>query len=251
MKPPYASRFTRYASRVLCSLLLLAGCDKNPFERTHDASGGGGTGRFGSGNFVIFSGELQSGGGSFFYPGGENQVISFADTSNPISRRSIRYTWNGQDTSSPCGGTQHIFVGFDLMHTATQATYAGTLGRDLTKAGYTRATFYARGSLSSRTVVKIEMVKSGTDPCASLVTTPPPCIVLSATGSDDTDGAPCGNKRVLTGNWQLYSLDITPDNLAAVKDFFKATFVFNPLIVGSTAPGQGGTVYFDQIQYEP
>src|ERR1039458_9963935 len=79
------------AMTALCLCLVAAGC-KSPFDRTRDASGGGGTGTLsGSSNFVIFSDELKTGGGAFEYPGGENQSLSFADTSNPISRRSIRY----------------------------------------------------------------------------------------------------------------------------------------------------------------
>src|SRR5947207_2998733 len=90
-------------------LFLLAACNKSPFERTRDASGGGAVGSFGSGNFVIFSNELKTGGGAFLYPSGEHQTLDFRDTSNSISQRSIRYNWDGQDVAS-----QHAFAGFDL-----------------------------------------------------------------------------------------------------------------------------------------
>src|SRR5436309_2307110 len=42
----------------------VTGCHKAPFDRTQDPSGGGALGTFGSGNFVIFSSELKSGGGA-------------------------------------------------------------------------------------------------------------------------------------------------------------------------------------------
>src|SRR5207248_2556262 len=73
-------------SVLVLSVFVLSeiGC-KSPFDRTRDASSGGGLGTFGAnGGLVVFSNELKTGGGSFFYPGGENQTISFADTSNPI-----------------------------------------------------------------------------------------------------------------------------------------------------------------------
>src|SRR4051812_40967478 len=87
--------------------LLLAGCNLSPFGRTRDASGGGGTGAF-SGNFVIFNNELITGGGAFEYPGPEGQILTFTDASNPISRRSIRYSWTGESVNN-----QTIFAGFD------------------------------------------------------------------------------------------------------------------------------------------
>ena len=58
---------------------------------------------------------------------------------------------------------------------------------------------------------------------------------------------------VLTGGWQMVTLPLTSGEQTAIKDFLKATFVFDPsqLPPGDTAPGQGGTVYLDQIFYKP
>ena len=228
------------------SFLLLAACSKSPFDRSSNASGGA-LGGFGSGNFVVFSDELKTGGGAFLFPGGENQTLSFADTSNPVSRRSIRYFWTGDDVSSQFG-PEHTFAGFDLMHTINQSDYATTPGRDLSKAGYKKVTFYARGSLSSQTLVKVQSPDDGNNATVA------PCISLSTDGTLDdtgTGGTPCLNLGTLSTSWQQYTLTITsPSQLTAVKDLFKATFIFVP-IGGSTAPGQGGTVYFDQIQLQP
>ena len=228
--------------KLLPLLLLVAGC-KSPLDRTRDASGGsGGTGVItGGANLVVFSNELKTGGGAFEYPGGDNQTLTFSDTSNPISARSIRYAWNGQDVAS-----QHIFAGFDLMHTPTESTYASTPGRDLRAANYTKVTFYARGSLSANTFVKIEVADDGN------TATPAPCVALSPDGSLDavSPATPCGVRGTLSTNWGTYTIPISNSNLFPLKDFFKATFVYLPP-GGTSLAGQGGTVYFDQIVYAP
>src|SRR5262245_24821210 len=111
-----ASGFSmRVVGVALLAMTFMTGCDKSPFNRTQNASGGGPTGSFtGTNSFVIFSNELGSGGGAFEYPGSEGQSLSFNDTSNPVSRRSIRYSWTGEPVAS-----QSVFAGFDLMHTPT------------------------------------------------------------------------------------------------------------------------------------
>jgi hypothetical protein len=230
-----------FAICLLPFAMLLGSCNKNPFDRTQNASGGGPTGTFtGSHSFVIFNNELSSGGGAFEFPGSDAQSLSFDDMSNPISRRSIRYSWTGQSVAG-----QTLFTGFDLMHTPTLATYASTPGRDLRAAGYTKVTFFARGSLSTRTLIKVEVAEPSS--------TPGPCISLSTDGTLDDNvnvgSTPCGNLGVLSGSWQQYTIHFPTSDLAAVKDLFKATFIFNPM---TGAPsGQGGTVYFDVIQYQP
>jgi hypothetical protein len=241
-------------SCLLSFVMLFAGC-KSPFDSTKNASNGGATGTIsGKSAFVIFDNELVSGGGAFLYPGGENQTLSFSDTSNPISYRSIRYSWTGGLVSAP-GCTPNptpLFAGFDLMYTTTLAAYnpsPSVPGRDLHQAGYTKATFYARGSLSTNTVLKIEVAASGV-PAGCPVLPVVPCLWLSTNGTDD-DGANlqmCGHAQ-LTGSWQQYSIPLTPSALSDIKDFFKATFVFTPAI--GAPSGQGGTAYFDVIQYQP
>ena len=225
---------------------LLAGCHKSPFERTTNSQGGAIGGFSGTAALTVFSDELVSSGGAFLYPGGENQTLSFADQSNPLSARSIRYLWNGKPPQG--GSSSFTFAGFDLMNAATQATYSSTPGRDLRAAGYTKVKFYARGSLSTNTVLKIEVADDGID--GGVI---PGCLVLSANGTDTVTSGnqPCSNTRTLTGDWQSYTILISNAMLASVKDYFKATFVFTDPFVGNQTPGQGGTVYFDQIFYEP
>ncbi len=246
MKREVSKGLFGYSLLSACCLLLASGCNKNPFDRTRDASNGGGTGAItGGSNFVIFNNELVSGGGAFEFPGSEGQSLIFNDTSNPISHRSIRYSWTGE----PVAG-QSIFAGFDLMHTALFSDYVSTPGRNLHQANYTKVTFFARGTLSSNTELKIEVSDDGKTP------TPDPCLVLSTDGLDpnnlcDANGfdpfkmAP----MQITSSWRQYTITVNNSALTSIKDFFKATFVFTPAIGAPT--GQGGTAYFDVIQYQP
>lgn len=231
----------------LLTLALLAGCNKSPYDRTVNAAGGGGTNTFGGTNYVVFSSELLSGGGAFEYPGSAGQSLVFNDTSNPISERSIRYSWTGERVN---GG--FLFAGFTLMHTPLQADYSSTAGRDLRAAGYTRVTFYARGTLGSQTLAKIEVVDDGNSSTANAS-----CLSLSTDGTlDDNVNAgatPCGTLGTLSSSWTRFSIPIASPStaLASVKDFLKVTYIFNNVVPGNTNPGQGGTIYVDQIQLEP
>jgi hypothetical protein len=229
-------------------------CNQSPFKATRDASGGG-INKFGvASSLVVFNNELTTGGGAFEYPSGDNQVLTFNDTSNPISRRSIRYMWTGGDVLAPgCNpNPEHSFAGFDLMYTPLISNYSissNSPGRDLSKAGYSKVTFYARGSLSSSTILKIEVAAQGV---AAGCPVPPhvSCVTLSNSGIADDPNYPCGATAKFGSSWQPYTIPIIPGALTNVKDFFKATFIFTP-VPGFTAPGQGGIAYFDMIQYAP
>jgi len=242
-------RGRNFTALACVALVFLTACHKSPADRTHDAAGGPVGNIVASANLKIFSSELTTGGGAFEYPSGNDQVLAFNDQSNPISQRSIRYFWNGQiaDASQDCSASPCTvaFVGFDLMHTTSLGTYAATPGRNLAYAGYHKMTFYARGSLSANTVVKIEAADDGNQ------STPDACMTLSANGTDDVCSN--GNTAQLSAGWQHYSLNVSAASFNAVKDFFKATYVYTYPIQGlpGQAAGGGGTVYFDQIQYEP
>jgi len=234
-------------SILVMAALVFSGCHKSPFERTRDANGSSGTGSItGSKHLVVFSNELKTGGGAFLYPGSENQTLSFSDTSNPVSARSIRYVWNGGDVSNPsCPPAEHTFAGFDLMQTPFQTTFMTSPARNLTGSGYGKVTFYARGSLGANVIVKIEVAAPG---FAGGCGTPPPapCIVLSSDGLTDSTPA-CGKLGQLAGSWGSYSTSgLAPSDLASIRDFFKATMIY-----AGAGTGTGGTVYFDQIEYAP
>jgi hypothetical protein len=247
-----ASPRLRVIVAVVC--VALAGC-KSPFDRTRDASGGGALGFHSGGSLDVFVNELKTGGGAFTYPGGENQILSFNDQSNPFTARSIRYVWNGGDVSNPgCSAPEHIFAGFDLMHTPTLSTYAATPGRNLQPAGYHLVTFQARGNIPTTsagvTILKVEVASDGAA-AACTAPAPRPCIIFSASGTDDDVPATTCTKKQLTSTWASQTISgLTPSDLSNVKDFFKATFILIPA-GGSNLPGPGGVVYFDKIQYVP
>jgi hypothetical protein len=56
------------------------------------------------------------------------------------------------------------------------------------------------------------------------------------------------NRGQLSGSWQRFSIPVTEQDLRAVKDFFKATFIYK---TPSAPAGGGGTVFFDRIEYAP
>src|ERR1041384_7964791 len=104
-------------AKIACSVLVLfatVGCSKkedkpaaaapaastNPGQPNPPPSGATG--------YVIYSDDLTSGGGAFLYPSGENQALSFSDTSGPSTgQKSMRYSWNGATV-----GGQPAFAGF-------------------------------------------------------------------------------------------------------------------------------------------
>jgi hypothetical protein len=222
----------RWTILMSVGLLLASGC-KSPFGRTQDSQSGPAGSVGGSGQFTVFSNELTSGGGAFEYPGGDNLSLAFDDHSNPISRRSIRFSWTGQ----PTDGTTYTFAGVSFMHVPQFKDYNTTTPRDFRAAGYTQVSFYARASLSTFTSVKIE---AGGPTSA--------CMTLSKDGTIDECGG--GLKRKISGDWGTYSLPVTSAQQSAIKDLFKATFIFDNPTPGSTNPGQGGTLYLDQIFYK-
>ncbi|HVO33387.1 MAG TPA: hypothetical protein VMU17_05675 [Elusimicrobiota bacterium] len=238
---------------LACFMAALSACGKSPVNIANSGAlgttlGGAPICAGGPGIFYVFCDELKTGGGSFEYPGSDYQSLSFFDASNPISHRSIRYSWTGQDVSNPncLPNPEHTFAGFDLMHTTTLLAYPTTPGRDLRGSGYTHASFFARGSLSTNTVLKVEVAGAGsTGACSAAVS---PCLDLSSDGSLDDGSGNCGH-AALSAAWQSYSISMTNPDLSSIKDFFKATFIFLPPS-GDLAPGQGGAAYFDVIEYQ-
>ena len=122
--------------------------------------------------------------------------------------------------------------GFDLMdvvdNTPSLSVYNSTPGRNLQassgKPNYTKVTFYARASLSTDTVLKVEAVADGNP------NDPDPCMTLSTSGSDNVclttaNGASntyAQSPQLLTTSWQKYTLTIpTVSLLASVKDLVR------------------------------
>jgi hypothetical protein len=158
-----------------------------------------------------------------------------------VGANSIRYVWNGGDVAG-----QHVFAGMDLIHSGQLSDYNSTPPKDLRSGNYTRVTFTARGSLGANVVLKIEVADDGNQ------ATPAPCLILSTNGmmDDSSPGNPvpsCLMKSTLDSSWQSYSIPVSANDLAAVKDYFKATFINT---AGPATTSTGGTAFFDQILYQ-
>jgi len=177
---------------------------------------------------VVFgNGSLQTGGGVDFFPSAQNQQLAFDFRDNCHSGpRCISYFWNGQDVLNS-GVAEHTFVGFDLLVSQNFSTLAGTPARNLSAAGYTKVTFWMRGSLSDSTQVKVEAPGTGNQ------STLAPTLIITS----------------LLGSWQQFTVSAGPGAFSNVKEFFKVTFVYNQP-TGTTNHGDGGSVFIDDIHFE-
>jgi hypothetical protein len=205
-----------------------AGCDKNPVERLSNPLSDGSVPQS-SGVFVIYDDELKTGGGLAFIPGGENQSIDLTDTSEPRrSAHSLRYIWNGEDVfNHDTGLFQHDFAGFQLLVSPDSETFAAATPKNLSAAGYATLSFFVRGSLSSGTRLRIE-------------------------GPDDGPGGITPQRLELSAldpNWTAVTMSIPAADFASVKIFLTVSFQYTQP-PRTTAPGEGGTVFFDEIRYE-
>lgn len=174
----------------------------------------------------IYSDQLDTGGGLGLFPSSNNQQIDTASRDNPHSgRRCIRYSWNGQDV--PNNGTpEHTFAGFDLVVSQDLTTLSSAAGRNLSAAGYTKLTFWLRGTLTENTTIKVEGPGNGNS------NTILPSVTVTS----------------LSNNWQQFTINASPGDFNNVKEFFKLTFVFAQPS-GTTVAGQGGTVFADDVQF--
>lgn len=215
---------------VLALAAVVTSCRKNPIERLVNPYGDSSVPGV-SGTYVIYDDELKTGGAVGFIPFGENQIIDFADKTSP--RRSadqLRYQWTGLDTSSTtAGASQHDFAGFSLFFAPTIAGAATSPGVNLAPGGYTKVKLWVRGDLSAENRLRIE-------------------------GPDDGNSGTPTARVELTGDqlaqgWQEVTLPIPPTDFQNVKVFLTISIQYSQP-PRTTAAGNGGTVYLDDIRYE-
>lgn len=219
-------------------MLFLVGCDRNPIRKLIDANQEGAQGNIAwTSPFVIYKDDLESGGGAMLYPDVHNQTVSFFSTNNPRGKRSIFYSWNGRDimrTFDPCLAAtpvlQHEFAGLSLTVASGFDTFDTTLPRNLFSGGYTKITLWVRGRLTTNTILRIEGPDDG------LCNADPPRLDITASQ--------------LTDDWQQITIPIpTSSFLISIKDFVKFTFVYNQP-PSTTAAGEGGEIFIDDVAYE-
>lgn len=220
----------------LTALLLLAvavaGCKRNPVERLTNPYPDGAVPQS-SGIYVIYDDELNTGGGVAFIPGGQNQSIDFRDRSSPrTSVNQVRYTWTGgpvfsDETSPP--GFQQLFAGFNLLVPVTREELPTTQGKDLSQNGYTKLKMRVRGRLALNNRLRVEGPDDGTGGDTAVMTE-----LTAAQLSED---------------WQDLELAVPAIHFSGVKIYMTVSIQYEQP-PRTTQPGEGGTVYFDDIRYE-
>lgn len=213
---------------LILSVVFLSGsgCKKNPVDRlTNPLESGSVPGT--SGIYTVYDDELKTAGGLIFIPSGENQSIELTDLSAPRRNRNhLRYIWNGQDVPNN-GSAQHLFAGFSFVVSQDAASLASTPARDLSGRGYDTLTMYVRGSLSLHTKLRIEGPDDGTGG-----------ITAARTELDS-----------LSSEWVKVTLSVPAGDFSSIKSFVTISFQYDQPAF-TTAPGEGGVVYIDDIQYE-
>lgn len=211
---------------MLLLAISLSGCKKNPVDRLINPLEGGSV-PGSSGIYTIYDDELKTAGGLIFIPGGENQSLELTDVSSPRRNRNhARYSWNGQDVTEN-GTAQHLFAGFSFVVSQDAASLATTPARDLSGHGYDSLTLYVRGNLSLHTKLRIE----GPDDGAGGIT---------AARTEITS---------LTNDWAKVTLAVPTGDFSSIKSFFTLSFQYEQPAF-TTAPGDGGVVYIDDVRYE-
>lgn len=224
---------TRFLSALFVAVAL-AGCEQNPIGKLIDPTVSNTTGAS-SGHWAIFSDELRTGGATMFLTTSEGQVLDFNCTENPVSgAKCMKYSWDGSAvTEYSSGNRQSDYVGFMLIAAPTLAGH-DTITRDLSAGGYTKVSFYVRGSLNTHVVLRIE-ANNATYQTAS---------GTNAWMSNTAD-------RVVTSDWKRYEFALSGSQ-AAVRDFIRIVLRYdedgNPDTPNS-AHSNGGTVFLDNIEY--
>jgi hypothetical protein len=217
---------------------VFAGCSKTPVNDLVNPTAKNSTGIW-SGQWVIYDDELKTNGAVMLYT--EGVGLNFNCANNPHSGSNcIQFSWNGLPVltyaSLPSHPTDYIqsgFTGFGLICAPTVAQYF-TATRNLSLGGYTKITFWARGSLSVYTYLLVE---------ANFASGASPNVTQPGSGTGYWMGT-------VTSGWQQYtiSIDNNTNNLSAATDFVKIIMVYDPPSGSNSTQGNGGTVYIDDIQ---
>ncbi len=207
---------------IFLTVLLVIGCRKNPIERLTNPVPGGAV-PLSSGVFTIYDDELKTGGGLALIPAGGNQLVDLSNRDNPVNAGTqVKYIWNGQ----PVGG-QQLFAGVQFLITPDGSTLSAATAKNLSTPGYTTLKMKLRGVLSTANTLRIEGPSDGFSTAAR----------LEIAGPD------------LSASWQDVTLTIPSVDFTSVKIFatFSIQYAQPPR---TTAPGNGGVIYIDDLRYE-
>lgn len=221
---------------LLASVLAagLAGCESNPLgrlinpERSDSAVAS-------SGRWLIFGDEVRTNGATMFLVTDEGQKLDFNCVERPYAgTKCMKYSWDGSTVTQYSSGLrQSDFVGFMLIAAPAIGEY-DSVTSDLSAGGYTKVSFYARGSLGTNVFLRLETQNANYKTPSG----------VNAWQSNTTD-------RRLTSQWQRYEFALS-GSLAAVKDFIRIVIRYDEdgdPDIPNTATTSGGTVYLDNIEY--
>jgi hypothetical protein len=210
--------------RLILWTLVLLGCGRHPSNRLTDLASEGAV-PTASADWVLYSDELQTGGGFYLIPdAGSHQILDGDRTESYAGRASVRYSWTGAAILG-----QHDFAGFGFLVAPTIDKDASTPARDLSEYGFTRITFMAKGTLSENTLLRVE------GPCDGTGSTVAPRLEIS--------------REQLAAGWTQYSMPVPdPISFASIKQYINFVFIYSQP-TGTTKAGDGGTIFIDQVTY--
>jgi hypothetical protein len=216
------------ARSLLAALLLLAACDRRPQDKLTNPVPAGAV-PAASADWVLYDDELRTGGGYLLIPEADNQTLVDGDRSaSAVGRKSLYYSWNG----GPVSG-QHAFAGFGLLVAETTAVDASTPARDLSSSGFTKISFWLKGSLGENVILRVEGPVDGT----------------GATLAPRLDIP----RSQISSSWTRFTLSVPASQAVAafsrVKQYVNFIFVYAQPS-GTTAAGEGGVIHLDQVTYE-
>lgn len=230
--------FSKFLLIAHYSLLItvFAGCEKNPVNRLIDPTISNTTGNW-SGEWVIYDDEIRTGGTVMMFNTMDGQELDFSSRDNSKSgSKCIKYSWNGGDVTAyknlpahPVDYVEHDFTGFSLIAADDFNNY-NAVSKDLTEAGYTKISFWVRGSLYSNVHFRLE-ANNGNNQTAS---------GNNAWMSNTTD-------RKVTSSWQKYEFTVS-GNMTTVRDFVRIVFRYDKDGNPDNQKGNGGTVFIDDIR---
>ncbi len=207
---------------IIPVLFTFAGCDSNPIGALIYPDVNNST--TWAKEWVLYDDDVKT-RGSFDFPTytdywatRPSQLTLEYDKTAHTGRRCILISWDGSPSDAYDGQAfnQVGYVGFGLQSANPVA------GIDISPGNYRKLKFWAKGSLNSGVVLRVE---------------------TEGATEYDAGGTPGVWEGVVSNSWQEY--EVTLKQLSAVKDMFRV------ILKNTNDPNQsnGGTVYIDDVRF--
>lgn len=223
---------TKFGLIFLLAFLLffpiINGCSDHLLDRFSDPIDDGSLDVW-SGSWLIFDDKLNTNGDLMLGPLDDNQELKEVEDSFK-GDVALKYSWDGEQVAGKDFCYASFIVATDYKY------YDETPGKNLTYAGYTKITFYAKGKLRGNTRVEFKGPwKAGEDADNNTVMIVP--------GDETPESGQKYMPPLSEDTWQPYEIDITDSDLTEVKDYFIIAFV-------GEGDSEGGRVLVDEIKYD-